>query len=278
MTVESASYISQLNTAWPLAADLISEGDDHIRLAKTVLKTQFPNFGTTAITVTAAEVNYLGGVTSGIQGQFTGKAPLDSPTFTTAATLPAATTIGTVTAAEISYLSGVTSAIQTQLDGKGSTTGQAWSGAQDFTGATVTVPTATAGDATTKAASTAFVAATAFSAALPGQAGNAGKFVKTDGSAASWAWPELPAVPITTNTTGVAGVRYIIGAPGITLTAPTSWVEGDPFAVSEAITGSTYSIDFGATKVRGVAVGLVTIDAALSGFSMQYKNATLGLI
>ena len=31
MTVESASYISQLDTTLPTAADLISEGDDHIR-------------------------------------------------------------------------------------------------------------------------------------------------------------------------------------------------------------------------------------------------------
>lgn len=277
MTVESASYISQLNTAWPLPADLISEGDDHIRLTKTVLKTQFPNFGTTAVTPTAAEVNYLGGVTSGIQAQFNAKAPLDSPIFTTAATLPAATTIGTVTAAQISYLSGVTSPIQTQLSGKGDVAGQAWTGSHDFTGATPTVPTATAGDATSNAASTAFVSATAFSAALPGQAGNTGKFVTTNGTAASWAWPELPAVTITNNTTATAGVRYIIAATGITLTAPASWADGDPFEISEVINGGTYNIDFGMTPVRGVVVGLVTINAALSGFSMQYKTAT-GLI
>lgn len=69
MTVESASYISQLDTTLPTAADLISEGDDHLRLTKTVLKTQFPNFGATAITASAAEVNYLVGVTSAIQPQ-----------------------------------------------------------------------------------------------------------------------------------------------------------------------------------------------------------------
>lgn len=69
MTVESASYISQLDTTLPTAADLISEGDDHLRLTKTVLKTQFPNFGTTAITASAAEVNYLVGLTGAIQPQ-----------------------------------------------------------------------------------------------------------------------------------------------------------------------------------------------------------------
>tara|TARA_R110000765_G_scaffold420666_1_gene525877 strand:- start:13 stop:501 length:489 start_codon:yes stop_codon:yes gene_type:complete len=60
MTVESASYISQLNTANPGASDNISEGDDHLRLIKTVLKTQFPNTGTAAVTQTSAQMNKLG--------------------------------------------------------------------------------------------------------------------------------------------------------------------------------------------------------------------------
>jgi hypothetical protein len=38
MTVEAATTIAQLNTAWPLFDDQIIEGDDHIRLLKTVLK------------------------------------------------------------------------------------------------------------------------------------------------------------------------------------------------------------------------------------------------
>jgi hypothetical protein len=49
MTVESASSISQLNPAYPTGADAKSEGDDHIRLLKNVLKTQFPNFGAAAL-------------------------------------------------------------------------------------------------------------------------------------------------------------------------------------------------------------------------------------
>lgn len=53
------------------------------------------------------------------------------------------------------------------------------------------VVTQAPGDNTTLAASTAFVsagiAAAAFSTVLPSQSGNAGKFVTTDGSNASWA-------------------------------------------------------------------------------------------
>lgn len=86
---------------------------------------------TTSIgTVDSAEISYLDGVTSSIQTQLNGKldsslasttyAPLDSPIFTTSASLPSSTSIGTVTSTEISYLSGVTSAIQSQIDLKAS--------------------------------------------------------------------------------------------------------------------------------------------------------------
>lgn len=55
-----------------------------------------------------------------------------------------------------------------------------------FTGVP-TAPTATTGTATTQLATTAFVSATSFSTTLPGQGGNAGKYLITDGSTASWA-------------------------------------------------------------------------------------------
>lgn len=47
---------------------------------------------------------------------FDGLATIDSPVFTTAVTLPTATTIGSTTATELGYVHGVTSSIQTQLD------------------------------------------------------------------------------------------------------------------------------------------------------------------
>lgn len=88
--------------------------------------------------VSDTEISYLDGVTSSIQTQIDSKlssttasstyAPLDSPVITTAATLPAATTIGSTSATEISYLIGVTSAIQTQIDGKASLSGPTFTG------------------------------------------------------------------------------------------------------------------------------------------------------
>lgn len=202
MTVETASYISQLDTTLPTAADLISEGDDHLKLIKTALKTQFPNFGTTAIAASSAELNYSVGVTSAIQTQLNAKANSASPTFTGTVVLPATTSIGSITATEIARLAGIAFPIQGQIDARGAIAGQAWTGAHDFTGATPTVPTATPGDSSSKAASTAFVVGTAFSAALPGQAGSAGRYLTTDGTSASWASLEIDALSITYNGDG----------------------------------------------------------------------------
>lgn len=50
------------------------------------------------------------------------KAPITSPTFSGAVTLPSTTSIGSVSSTELGYLDGVTSSIQTQLNGKAGTT------------------------------------------------------------------------------------------------------------------------------------------------------------
>lgn len=70
--------------------------------------------------ITTAELEVLDGIStsSTLKAQLDLKAPLDSPTFTTTATLPASTSIGSVTSTQISYLNGVTSAIQSQLNTK----------------------------------------------------------------------------------------------------------------------------------------------------------------
>lgn len=68
MSVESASYISGLNVLWPLDSDSKSEGDNHLRLIKSALKTSFPNING-AVTVTDEELNALSGVASNVQTQ-----------------------------------------------------------------------------------------------------------------------------------------------------------------------------------------------------------------
>ena len=65
MGLESATYISELVSANPTATDPISQGDDHLRLIKAVLKNQFSGLsGTTAVTADGAEMNLLDGCTA----------------------------------------------------------------------------------------------------------------------------------------------------------------------------------------------------------------------
>lgn len=69
MSVESATYISQLDATLPGINDPKSEGDDHLRLTKSVLKSQFPNLGAAAVTPTATDLNVMtGAATTGAIG------------------------------------------------------------------------------------------------------------------------------------------------------------------------------------------------------------------
>jgi hypothetical protein len=235
MTVETASYISQLDPTYPAAVDPKSEGDNHLRLVKTVLKTQFPNFGTNAITATAAEVNYLVGVTSAVQTQ-----------------------------------------LNTLDTGKASKSGANYTGTHDFTAAALTVPTQATGDATTKAASTAFVSATAFNAALPGQTGNGGKFVTTDGTNASWSNIYGTPTPISTNTNAVNGGFYTLTA-SLTLTLPATPSSGDVVHVSNRSGVGTCVIDRNGSNIMGLAENM-TLDSAQQPFSLVYADATRGWV
>lgn len=73
MGLEAGTTIASLDVTWPLSGDYIQEGDNHLRLIKSVLKAQFPGaaLGGFAVPITAseAEINYLSGVTSNIQAQ-----------------------------------------------------------------------------------------------------------------------------------------------------------------------------------------------------------------
>jgi hypothetical protein len=79
-----------------------------------------------------------------------------------------------------------------------------------FTGVPA-APTATTGTSTTQLATTAFVAATALAGVLPGQTGNAGKFITTDGTNASWSGLTKTIEVLTSGTSWVcpAGVTAV---------------------------------------------------------------------
>lgn len=56
MSLESATYIDDLNVSNPAATDTLSQTDDHIRMLKSVLKATFPNVSG-AVTPTHTQLN-----------------------------------------------------------------------------------------------------------------------------------------------------------------------------------------------------------------------------
>jgi len=49
MALESADWVTQLVSTNPVVGDPVGQGDDHLRMLKTVLKNSFPSTSTTAI-------------------------------------------------------------------------------------------------------------------------------------------------------------------------------------------------------------------------------------
>lgn len=246
MTVETATYISDLNAALPASGDPKAEGDDHIRLVKNVAKTTFPNVAA-AVTPTHTELNYVDGVTSAIQGQLDAKAPIASPTFT-----------GTVTIPSGASIAGFAPLASPALTG------------------TPTAPTATAGTSTTQLATTAFVSATAFAPVLPGQTGNGGKFITTDGTNASWSSLSGPVSLVSTNATATANATHVLTA-NVTLTLPSTPVQGDWVVVTDRSGLTTCVIDRGGKNIMGLAENM-TLNVMDSAFRLVYIDSTRGWV
>jgi len=106
MPKETASHINQLVATNPDGADPKTQGDDHIRMIKQVLLTDFPNIAG-AVTADHTELSYCDGVTSAIQTQLNAKAPLASPALTGVPTVPtAAADTNTTQAASTAFVLG----------------------------------------------------------------------------------------------------------------------------------------------------------------------------
>jgi hypothetical protein len=67
MTVESVTYISDLDKTYPAESETgtLHEGNDHLRNIKKALDGSFPNFTGAAVTATEAELNYVDVTTLG---------------------------------------------------------------------------------------------------------------------------------------------------------------------------------------------------------------------
>lgn len=166
MALETGTYISDLVSTNPTSSDAKSQGDDHLRFIKSAVKATFPNV-TGAVTPTHTELNFVDGVTSAIQTQLDAltadKATIASPTFTGTVTIPSGASIA----------------------------GFAPLASPTFTG-TVTLPAT--GSGSTEAVRKDYADGLVFAAVLPAQTGNAGKYITTDGTTASWQVP--PAIAI----------------------------------------------------------------------------------
>ena len=83
---------------------------------------------------------------------------------------------------------------------------------------------------------------------------------------------------ITSNTTAVVGVRYIIAASTLTLTLPTTGLlKGDYIGIRLAVDPApTQIVDFGSVKLLGQTAGQVYMDAKGFMIDLNYENSTYG--
>ena len=200
-------YIDDLNSSNPAAGDNVSEGDDHIRGIKNVLKTTFPSIDG-AITATDTELNYVDGVTSAIQTQ------IDSKTTN-------ATHSGEVTGATaLTIADNVVDEANLKVS-NAPTNGQ-YLQAQSAAGGGLTWAAVDA---------------------LPSQTGNAGKYLTTDASDASWATLDTDA---NTTTKGLYEHEHTIDAD-YSITSGNNAMSAGPITISSGYsvtvpTGSTWVI------------------------------------
>lgn len=130
-----------------------------------------------------------------------------------------------------------------------------------FTG-TPTAPTPTAGTSNTAIATTAFVMAAALDANIPGQTGNAGKFLGTDGTNASWQHAPSGYLARTSNTElGVSGRAKFIDVTSGTFT--------QTFAAAATLGDGWYCY------VRNAGSGAITLDPAGSELIDGLTTATM---
>ena len=200
-------YLDDLVATNPAAGDDVSEGDDHIRGIKNVLKTTFPSIDG-AITATDTELNYVDGVTSAIQTQIDSKTT--NATHSGEVTGATALTIADNVVDEANLKVSNTPTNGYFLSAQsGDTGGMTWA----------------EGDA------------------LPSQTSNSGKYLTTNGSAASWAVLDTDA---NTTTKGLYEHAHTIAA-NYSITSGNNAMTAGPITINTGIsvtvpTGSTWVI------------------------------------
>jgi hypothetical protein len=181
--------------------------------------------------------------------------------------------------AGIAYSTGTAWGTSYTTSGTGTTI--ALSASPALTG-TPTAPTAAGGTNTTQIATTAYVVGTAFSSALPGQAGNAGKYVTTDGTTASWAF--IPAGGIsytavkTSNYSAAVndGVQTNTSGGSFTVTLPATPAVGDQVIVTDsggAWATNNLTVGRNGSTIDGLAEDLICNISSVS-VQLVYSGTT----
>jgi len=215
MALEAATYINDLVITNPPGSDPKSQGDDHIKLLKNTIKASIKGWaGNVLLTgADAGAVNaYVITPTVALAAYATGMMVIFTPanTNTTTSTL----NISALGAKDIKA-----------VDGSGLTANDLVAGSYYllvYNGTNFRIingPTKNYADNL------------AFSAALPAQAGNGGKYITTDGVSASWndvlasptftGVPAAPTAAVDTNTTQIATTAFVIGQGYAKLAGPT---------------------------------------------------------
>jgi len=208
----SGKYIDDLVSTNPTATDNVAQGDDHIRGIKNVLKLTLPNVAG-AITPTHTELNYVDGVTSAVQTQLNNKLTSANDGVTVANLNLISTS--SVPSVEAKGTSGSTSGY-IQLNCSENSHGIKLLGPPHSASAnyTLTFPNDD-GDANQYLKTNGSgVLDWDTVDALPSQSGNSGKFLTSNGSAASWAVLDTDANSTTKGLYEMANTisaNYVIG-------------------------------------------------------------------
>jgi len=187
---------------------------------------------------------------------------------------------------------------------RSSKAGDGYTGAHDFTGATMTVatPTVDANPATKAYVDLvrAYATGLSFLPVLPDQAGNGGKFVTTDGTQASWklvypaqtgnagkvvrtdgtvtswGWPQLPLATVTGTThAAAAGTLCVLtNVAATTVTLPASPAVDDVIEVMPANGLTTNVINGNGKNINGDTT--ITIDNAWACVTVRYISIAIG--
>ena len=261
MALETGEYIGNLVATNPTPSDPKSQGDDHLRLIKSTLQNSFAGIEG-MILVSGVESGAGNAYTVALSGEPTTPAVYTANMVvlfqaTHANTGNCTLSVAGIAAAPLLDVNGnqlpanailANSVIVATYIGTNfylvSPAGMAPLTSPALVG-TPTAPTPALTDNSTKIATTAFAVQLAFQAALPAQTGSAGKFLTTNGTAASWNYIGINNVlsTITTSTTLTGIYEFVPVAmssafQSITLPNATTLTLGGPMYVIRN-TGST---------------------------------------